>query len=150
MGKTSQFPPVLFSCSRFLNSADPTRSLEQAGPEYYVIITRLECKQKIRPMHFEFAYFYFVPAYSFGTETINTLIHVSFHSFLENHTPFHTKMGIRRLEAIWKNGAPDSDTQGERRRLPTSQKKKKNNFSPPCKGVQAVLDSGLHTEDSGL
>ena len=31
IGETSQFPPVLFSCSRFLNSADPTISELETG-----------------------------------------------------------------------------------------------------------------------
>ena len=52
-------------------------------------LLRLESKQKILQIHFEFAFFFL--SYSFGIETINTFIHSR--SSLANHTRFQTKMG---------------------------------------------------------
>ena len=68
-----------------------TRFLTWPLGRNYVIITKLERKQKILQIHFELAYFSFFLTYSFGIETIKTLIHAR--SSLENHTRFQTKMG---------------------------------------------------------
>ena len=54
-----------------------------------LLLLRLERKQKILQLHFEFAYFSFFLSYSFGIETINTFIH--FRSSLENHTDSRPK-----------------------------------------------------------
>ena len=53
-------------------------------------LLRLDLKQKILQIHFEFASFSFY-FHSFGIETINTFIHSR--KSLENHTRVQTKMG---------------------------------------------------------
>ena len=57
--------------------------------EIVLSLLRLERKQSIIQIHFEFAYFSFFLSYSLGIETINTFIHSL--SYLENHTLFQTK-----------------------------------------------------------
>ena len=51
---------------------------------------RAQTRTWILQTHFEFAYF--SCCYSYGIETINTLIHERSRSFLENHTRFQNKM----------------------------------------------------------
>ena len=67
-------------------------SLSQFSWPNYLIITKLERKQKNSPNAFRIRTFLF-RFYSFGIETINTSIHVRSRSSLENHTRFHAKMG---------------------------------------------------------
>ena len=72
-------------------------------------LLRLERKQKILQMLFEFAYLSFFLSYSFGIETINT-----FRSSLKNHTVFRpkrrknpTRWGGTYLYSLYK-GVPPS------------------------------------------
>ena len=67
-------------------------SLSQFSGPNYLIIPKLERKQKNYPNAFRIRTF-LLRSYSFGIETINTSIHVRSRSSLENHTRFHTKMG---------------------------------------------------------
>ena len=68
-----------------------TRFLTWPLGRNYVIISKLERKQKILQIHYELAYFSFFLSYSFAIETIKTFIH--FRSSVKTHTRFQTKMG---------------------------------------------------------
>ena len=95
--ETPQFSPLLFSVRAFsiqwtqLPFLGAWNRLDLIGRNY-VIITKLERKQKNSPNAFRIRIFIFY-SYSFGIETINTSIHVRSCSSLENHTRFQTKMG---------------------------------------------------------
>ena len=95
--ETPQFSPLLFSVRAFsiqwtqLPFLGAWNRLGLIGRNY-VIITKLERKQKNSPNAFRIRIFIFY-SYSFGIETINTSIHVRSCSSLENHTRFQTKMG---------------------------------------------------------